>query len=107
MLLVKDALGQEKRMKQWIANEYIELSRRMRLDKIGVTKLCQSCKISRGTFYYHFKDIPDLIFWIYQESIVFPVREYLQTAQHPIENIAFISISKLYQEKQFYCQMAR
>ena len=38
------------------------------LDKITVTDIAQDCGISRMTFYYHFKDIYDLVEWACQED---------------------------------------
>lgn len=35
------------------------------LSRITVTDLAQQCGINRHTFYYHFKDIYDLVQWIY------------------------------------------
>ena len=35
------------------------------LDKITVTDVAEDCGVNRQTFYYHFKDIFDLLEWIY------------------------------------------
>lgn len=35
------------------------------LDKITVTDVAEDCGVNRQTFYYHFKDIYDLLEWIY------------------------------------------
>ncbi|WP_172255769.1 TetR/AcrR family transcriptional regulator [Saccharibacillus deserti] len=35
------------------------------LDKITVIDIAEDCEVNRQTFYYHFKDIYDLIDWIY------------------------------------------
>ena len=35
------------------------------LDKITVTDITEDCEVNRQTFYYHFKDIYDLVEWIY------------------------------------------
>ncbi|MFR8027761.1 TetR/AcrR family transcriptional regulator, partial [Eisenbergiella massiliensis] len=37
------------------------------LDKITIRDLTEDCGISRMTFYYHFKDIYDLVEWICYE----------------------------------------
>ncbi len=40
------------------------------LDTITVKRLSELCKINRQTFYYHFRDIYDLLTWVYlNESI--------------------------------------
>lgn len=38
------------------------------LDKITVTDIAEDCGINRMTFYYHFKDIYDLVEWACQED---------------------------------------
>ena len=38
------------------------------LDKITINELAEDCGISRMTFYYHFKDIYDLVEWICLEE---------------------------------------
>ena len=38
------------------------------LDKITVTDITEDCGINRMTFYYHFKDIYDLVEWCCQED---------------------------------------
>ena len=38
------------------------------LDKITVTDLTEHCGVNRMTFYYHFKDIYDLVEWSCQED---------------------------------------
>ena len=35
------------------------------LDKITITDITNDCGINRQTFYYHFKDIYDLLEWIF------------------------------------------
>ena len=38
------------------------------LDKITISDLTEDCGISRMTFYYHFKDIYDLVEWVCVED---------------------------------------
>lgn len=38
------------------------------LDKVTVTDITEDCGISRMTFYYHFKDIFDLVEWMFVEE---------------------------------------
>ena len=40
-----------------------ELMAEKPLDKITVTDLTEHCGVNRMTFYYHFKDIYDLVEW--------------------------------------------
>jgi len=39
------------------------------LDKITVTDIAEDCQVNRQTFYYHFKDIYDLLEWIYLNEV--------------------------------------
>lgn len=50
-------------MKYLIAETLKELIRRGSVDKITVKALIEECHISRQTFYYHFKDIMDVMEW--------------------------------------------
>ena len=45
-----------------------ELLRHKPLDKITVSDLTDHCGVNRMTFYYHFKDIYDLVDWILAED---------------------------------------
>ena len=42
-----------------------ELLRTKPIDRITINDLTEHCGISRMTFYYHFKDIYDLVEWAY------------------------------------------
>lgn len=35
------------------------------LEKIKVIDITEDCEVNRQTFYYHFKDIYDLLEWVY------------------------------------------
>ena len=45
-----------------------KLIRTKRLDKITINNLTEDCGISRMAFYYHFKDIYDLVEWVCVED---------------------------------------
>ena len=49
--------------KSLIADTFSQMLDKEDIDKITVTKLIAECHISRQTFYYHFKDIYDLVEW--------------------------------------------
>ena len=40
------------------------------LAKISVREITEDCGVNRQTFYYHFKDIYDMVKWMYQEEAV-------------------------------------
>jgi len=50
-------------MKNLITDTYQQLLEQKSIDKITVKDLVDACGISRQTFYYHFKDIFDVLDW--------------------------------------------
>ncbi|EPZ58986.1 bacterial regulatory s, tetR family protein [[Clostridium] sordellii ATCC 9714] len=38
------------------------------LEKIKVIDITEDCGVNRQTFYYHFKDIYDLLDWVYTDE---------------------------------------
>lgn len=55
-------------MKRMIARELFSLIEEKGLDKLNVQMLATHCGISRQAFYYHFKDLGDVIDWSCQEA---------------------------------------
>ena len=47
--------------KAMIAGTYLQLVQHGNVDKITVKALIDACHISRQTFYYHFRDIMDVL----------------------------------------------
>ncbi|WFR57065.1 TetR-like C-terminal domain-containing protein [Anaerocolumna sp. AGMB13025] len=87
------------------------------LTKITISDIATDCGINRMTFYYHFKDIYDLIEWICIEETSRAINEkktyetwqqgFLQTFQMVLENKPFVlnvyhSISREKIEDYFY-----
>ena len=50
-------------MKMLIAEHFDALVRQRGIDKVTVKAVIEDCGISRQTFYYHFKDLMDLLEW--------------------------------------------
>ncbi len=50
--------------KEMLATSLKKLMVNESLDKITVTQVTNLCGINRQTFYYHFKDLYDLLYWI-------------------------------------------
>ena len=44
-----------------IIDTYISMIERMPASQVTVSALVKECGINRNTFYYHFRDIPDLL----------------------------------------------
>ena len=40
------------------------------LSKITITNITEECGVNRQTFYYHFKDIYDLLEWIFTNEVI-------------------------------------
>lgn len=87
------------------------------LDKITVIDITEDCEVNRQTFYYHFRDIYDLIEWIYlneaskaldgkktydtwQEGFL-QIFEYLQKNKSFVTH-TYHSISKEHLERYLY-----
>ncbi len=65
-------------MKAMIAGTYLQLVQHGNVDKITVKALIDACHISRQTFYYHFRDIMDVLEWSIQRETTRLVEETLQ-----------------------------
>ena len=57
------------RTKQALAVSLKKLLQEKQLDKITIGELAADCGISRMTFYYHFRDIYDLVEWMCVEDL--------------------------------------
>ena len=55
--------------KEAIAQTFLELLERRSIDKITVKDIVTECGINRQTFYYHFRDIYDLMEWSLAQDI--------------------------------------
>lgn len=52
-----------------LSEALIELLRDRTLDHITVKDIADYCKVNRQTFYYHFKDVYDLLEWIFHQRL--------------------------------------
>ena len=55
--------------KEILAESFLELAQKKRIDKITITEITDNCEMSQPTFYNHFKDKYDLIVWIYTSRV--------------------------------------
>ena len=58
-----------KTTKEILAESFLELAQKKRIDKITITDITDNCGMSQPTFYNHFKDKYDLIVWIYTSRV--------------------------------------
>lgn len=88
--------------KSLIADTFSQMLDKEDLDKITVTKLIGECHISRQTFYYHFKDIMDVLEWTFRRATEELAQKSLE-AESRTETltayIAFVSENKRKLEK--------
>lgn len=56
-------------VKKQITQTFIDIGNKEGFDNITINKIVKECNISRTTFYYHFKDIPDVISYYLHERI--------------------------------------
>lgn len=57
-----------RRRKEQMAQSLKRLMAKKSLQKITIQEIADDCGINRYTFYYHFKDIYDLLKWMFQEE---------------------------------------
>lgn len=57
-----------KNAKEFFAESLKNMLRKKTLDHITVKDIVEDCNVSRQAFYYHFKDIYDLVEWIFLEE---------------------------------------
>ena len=87
------------------------------LEKIKVTDITEDCEVNRQTFYYHFKDIYDLLEWVYTNEATRALdgkktydtwqQGFTQILDYMLENKSFVlntfnSVSREYLERYLY-----
>ena len=60
-------------IKRVLASTLKEIAEKKSLSKITINDLTQAFDVSRQTFYNNFKDIYDLVEWIYLKEVVTPI----------------------------------
>ena len=75
---------QQGNTKERIVEAYIELESERPVEKITVTALVERSRITRKTFYYYFKDIYDLLEWIYTNEVIEKIKNI--ESDSPAEN---------------------
>jgi AcrR family transcriptional regulator len=57
-----------KSTKEYLAESFLELAEKEPVAKITITDIASNCDFSQPTFYNHFKDKYDLIYWIAKKN---------------------------------------
>jgi len=91
------------RTKLLLSKTLKELSSSIPLRSVTVQKLVFSCGVNRGIFYYHFKDIQDLINWTYHVDVTVPTHEFIMncSGDETLYNISRFVLRATYREKEF------
>ena len=92
-------------MKAVIADTFSQMLDKEDIDKITVTKLIGECHISRQTFYYHFKDIMDVLEWTFKRATEELVQRSLKAEDNIValkEFAAFIRQNRTKLERLLY-----
>lgn len=56
--------------KRALAQALKDLMRQQPLQKISVGQICGACGMNRKSFYYHFRDKQDLVYWIFRTEFL-------------------------------------
>lgn len=82
------------RSRKMIKDALADLLQEKPLDKLTVTDIINRAGINRGTFYAHYKDIPDLIDHLIQEMFL-RITEALRESPHDLMDIPGIMIREI------------
>ena len=63
--------------KEALAKAFAELLEKRSIDKVTVKDIVAACGVNRQTFYYHFRDIYDLMEWALTAEIEKYTRQHL------------------------------
>lgn len=103
--------------KQALSETFKILLEDQTIDKITVKDIVSKCGVNRQTFYYHFKDIYDLLEWVYTNEATKALGEkktyetwqqgFKQIFQYIVNNKEFVlttfnSVSREYLERYLY-----
>lgn len=86
-------------MKTLISDTFVKLLETEEIDKITVTKLIGECHISRQTFYYHFKDIMDVLEWTFRRSTQELAQRSLEAEDRIGALTAYVSFVRMHRDK--------
>lgn len=86
--------------KKALAASLKKLLSKKELSKITISNITDDCGVNRQTFYYHFKDIYDLLEWIYLNEVIQPMngkdtydnwqQGFLSIFEYILENKEFV-----------------
>lgn len=86
--------------KQLLAASLKRLMAKTSLEHISVKELTADCGINRQTFYYHFKDIYDLLGWVYKTEALEAIKDY---RSYSTWQLGFLKIFQYVEANRAFC----
>ena len=85
--------------KRALAQALKDLMRQQPFHKISVGQICGACGMNRKSFYYHFRDKQDLVYWIFRS-------EFLENVHLNVDSNGWSLLTDIchyvYGEREFY-----
>lgn len=94
-----------KRTKKAIAEATKELLREKPINKITVREITDRCELTRNSFYYHYRDIYDVVNFIFEDEVASLVNRYAE--QHDWEAGFLSGINFLYENREMIYHIYR
>lgn len=101
--------------KKALASSLKKILSKKEFNKITINDITEDCGVNRQTFYYHFKDIYDLLEWIYTNEVIGKIKnletdnptenwqqEFLYVFEYIIENKKFVYNTYYSVSKSFF-----
>lgn len=94
----------KKNAKDILAESILELSHSIPINKITVSMIVENCGLSSRTFYNHFQDKDELVFWIYrrqEEKLLEQINHSYGWYNALVDTLYFFSDNKIFFKNAF------
>ena len=95
-------MGAANRTKSYLVDKLLELNKTVPLRKISISSLAKYCDMNRGTLYYHFQDIQDLINYVYHVRVTEPLRKLIKEDMNNWDSLSLLSLELMAKDGSFY-----
>lgn len=101
--------------KNALATALKKLLSKKELSKITISNITEECGVNRQTFYYHFKDIYDLLEWIFTNEVIEEIdneieenwqQKFIYIFEYVIQNKEFIKNVYSSGSKEYFLKFA-
>lgn len=89
--------------KEVLAQSLKKLMGGQSLEKIRVQDIVNGCSLNRRTFYYHFRDVYDLLGWLFKKEAVEELKKH---ATYSNWQEGFLGVFRYIQENRAFCLCA-